>query len=116
MFVFVCTFLLSIYNNNIIIVLCIILMYYSYVCMLPYECVVRTVYVWCAFNNEYYFFMQGTMILLLSSLVVSQSLTPHRRSLQRKSVVRWIVADRLVWLFVLCFPLASPVSDATLQL
>ena len=57
------------------------------------------------------------MILLLSSLAVSQSLILHCRSLWWKfaAVVEWIVVD-LVWLFALCLLLVFPVSDATLQL
>ena len=60
----------------------------------------------------------GAMILLLSSLAESQSLVPHHRSLWWKfaAVVRWIVADWVWWLFALCFLLAFPVFDATLQL
>ena len=62
-------------------------------------------------------FFLWTMILLLSSLVVSQSLILHRHSLWWKFavVVEWIVVD-LVWLFALCLLLVFLVSDATLQL
>ena len=61
------------------------------------------------------------MILLLSSLPVSQSLVLHRRSAR---ALRWtfaaavvvvvqLIVGYLVWLVLLCLLLAFPVFDAT---